>query len=334
MTVCEMSNNYNFFSIIIPVVNGEKYIGSCLEMLSSLEYPAEKKELILVDNGSRDRTVDIAKRYSIVIHIKPKLTISALRNFGAQQARGNILVFIDVDCIAPRDWLSYANSIFNEKVYAAAIGAEYSLPDKPSFIEKVWDVQIQSRRRCGEVDWLPSGNMFVHREAFEQINGFNVNLSTCEDYDFCQRLKKAGYALIADASVSVVHKGNPKTLLSFFRKQLWHGTGAVQNFTQRLPRVKLNNALLFGVYTVVCVVSVAFGVVMGLAGGNRKLFALGIILIFIPPVLLALRCAFITKICRYFLPLSFLYLVYGIARAVCMLDVRNYVLNRGKNYAA
>ena len=326
-------NAYNFFSIIIPALNAENYIGSCLEALSCIDYPAEKKEIILVDNGSTDKTVSIATRYGVVIHLKPKLTISALRNFGAQQARGDILAFIDVDCIAPRDWLSQANSIFNEKPNAAAIGAEYSLPATTSFIEKVWDAQIQSRRRCGEVDWLPSGNMFVRRETLEQINGFNVNLNTCEDYDFCQRLKKAGYTLIADASVSVVHKGNPKTLLSFFRKQLWHGTGTVQNFTQRLPRVKLNNALLFGAYTVICVVSVVFGVVVGLAGGNWKLFVSGLIFMLIPPILLALRCAFITKICRYFLPLSFLYLVYGIARAVCLLDVRNYILRR-KKYAA
>jgi len=91
-------------SVIIPVLNEETVIGRCLESLSESRLPKDQFEVIVVDNGSRDRTIEVVKtfqdRLSLKILTLEKAHISALRNRGAAQAGGAILAFLDADCLA------------------------------------------------------------------------------------------------------------------------------------------------------------------------------------------------------------------------------------------
>ena len=100
-------------SIIIPALNEEKMIGRCLESLTRLAYARDRFEVLVVDNGSRDRTVAIAESFKERLNLKvlqqAGVRISALRNLGARAASGDILAFLDADCLAPTDWL---DSIF------------------------------------------------------------------------------------------------------------------------------------------------------------------------------------------------------------------------------
>lgn len=316
-----------YISIIIPVLNAEKFMQQCLIALEGLDYLKDSYEIIVVDNGSTDATFSIVCERGLKVLSLPKATVASLRNLGAKHAKGEILAFIDVDCLAPMDWLSNAVEFFQNDMGIGAVGAEYLLPDNPSWVEVAWDLQIATRRTNGEVEWVPSGDLFVRKEVFEQICGFDANLATSEDYDFCKRMRKVGYKLIADASVAVVHVGNPKTLGQFIRKQLWHGKGVVQNFMQS-PTVNCNNALYFGIYTALCTLFAILGAGVGVMVRNWSLFLFGIIILFMPPVMLAVRSIVRTKKSQYLLSLSFLYFVYGMARAMCVLDFRNYVLNR------
>lgn len=84
-------NSQPFVSVIIPALNADKTIKACLKALFSLSYPKDKIEIILVDNGSSDRTLDIAKSFPVKVYIKPDISISALRNYGASVARGAII---------------------------------------------------------------------------------------------------------------------------------------------------------------------------------------------------------------------------------------------------
>jgi GT2 family glycosyltransferase len=63
-----------------------------------------------------------------------------------------------------------------------------------------------------QVDWLGSGSLAVWRDVFERVGGFDSRLETCEDVDFCQRLRRSGYGLWSDDRLRSVHLGDPRTI--------------------------------------------------------------------------------------------------------------------------
>src|SRR5437868_13548732 len=91
-------------SVVIPVRNEEKVIRRCLDALAENEFPSRRFEVIIVDNGSCDRTLQIVRtfgeRLELKILVMEKGHISALRNRGAAEARGRVLAFLDADCLA------------------------------------------------------------------------------------------------------------------------------------------------------------------------------------------------------------------------------------------
>src|SRR5579884_1618468 len=90
-------------SIIIPALNEARMIGKCLESVAQLDFPHGHFEVILVDNGSTDDTVKIAESFTDRIHLKVLqkrgVRISGLRNLGAREAQGEIVAFLDADCL-------------------------------------------------------------------------------------------------------------------------------------------------------------------------------------------------------------------------------------------
>jgi hypothetical protein len=81
------------------------------------------------------------------------------------------------------------------------------------------------RRPSGHqpVNWLPSGNLVLRRVAFQSIEGFDESLVTCEDVDFCHRLRAKGWQLLEADELRSVHHGDPATLGALFRGELWRG---------------------------------------------------------------------------------------------------------------
>ena len=86
-------------SIITPMYNSEKYIGRMIRAIKDLDYPQDKIEIIIIDNGSDDDSVKIAKEMGALCSIMKGASISQMRNTGASMATGEILGFVDSDCI-------------------------------------------------------------------------------------------------------------------------------------------------------------------------------------------------------------------------------------------
>jgi len=209
------------FSIIIPAKNEQEHLPCCLSSLIQLDYPREKYEIILIDNGSTDKTVEIAKDYSINIFIRPDLSIAGLRNFGASHAKGRILAFIDADCTVTVGWLQAA-SRWIDKLDVCCFGSPPEVPINATWVPKAWAMIRYKRHVVENVPWLESMNMFVRKEFFDKIHGFEENLTTCEDYDLSLRLQKQGH-IIADQRIRAIHLGEASTLSHFFRKEQWRG---------------------------------------------------------------------------------------------------------------
>jgi glycosyltransferase involved in cell wall biosynthesis len=94
-------------SLVVPCYSSDAYISRCLEALCNQDHPRERYEIILVDNGSEDRSLEIARRYSGVRCLsEPKRGAYAARNRGVAAAQGAVIAFTDSDCAPARDWVS------------------------------------------------------------------------------------------------------------------------------------------------------------------------------------------------------------------------------------
>ena len=213
------------FSIIIPAKNEAANIGACLDSIAWLDYDKALFEVLVIDNGSTDDTVALAKARGATVYQQPNLTISALRNFGAAQSLGRVLAFIDADCTVAGSWLSEA-ARYLDTTDIACFGSPPVVPEKATWVQQAWFNVRRKTPGVGETAWLESMNMFIPTNIFKDIGGFNESLVTCEDYDLSLRLGAVG-RLISDEGIQAVHHGEAATVRHFIRKEFWRG---VSNF--------------------------------------------------------------------------------------------------------
>jgi glycosyltransferase involved in cell wall biosynthesis len=314
-------------SIIIPALNEEKMIGRCLESLAQLEFPRDRFEVILVDNGSSDRTVAIAGSFEDRLHLtilsKTGVRISALRNLGAQEARGSILAFLDADCLAPEDWLDRILELTPTQA-AGIVGAHYLLPENSSWVGRTWH-RYQEAGKAGEVSHVPAGDLIMRREDFLRLGGFDETIQTNEDYELCERVRAAGMNVRAFPEIGVVHLGTAHSLRVFFRKQAWHGMHVVKVFLRNVSGSHNLKAVLFAAYTLLCVFAIFGSLAWSAFGGPWRAPLLAIIALLLPPVALSIRRVASSKRWPDFFPLAALYLTYGVARAKALVTVWKFI---------
>ena len=315
-------------SIIIPALNEEKMIGRCLESLTRLAFARDRFEVLVVDNGSRDKTLAIAESFKDRLNLKvlqqAGVRISALRNLGARAAAGDILAFLDADCLAPADWL--------DRIFALAaadgagvLGAHYLLPEDSSWVGRTWH-RYQEAPKTGEVSHVPAGDLIMRREDFLRVGGFDETIQTNEDYELCDRARKAGMDVRAFPQIGVIHLGTAQSLRVFFRKQAWHGTHVIKVFLRDVFRSHNRKAVFFAAYTLLSILAVATGVVWALARhGSWWLPAAAFAALCLPPTALAIKNVLSSRRYSDFFPLFALYLTYGIARAKALLSIRNFI---------
>lgn len=215
-------------SAIIPVLNSVRTLEACYRSVrTALDHcPTHRGQIVFIDNGSDDGSWDllsIFRREGAVVLHAPGLTIAALRNLGAASSTGEILSFVDADCLLSPECYASALEVLRQ-TGADATGCYYSLPEDATHLERVWDA-LHRPAKDGPVPFINSGNLVVRRPAFEAIGGFRTELVTGEDADLGHRLRRAGFHLYQARQVSAVHLGNPRTLDAFFRKQYWQARG-------------------------------------------------------------------------------------------------------------
>ncbi|HEY2363883.1 MAG TPA: glycosyltransferase [Candidatus Angelobacter sp.] len=314
-------------SIIIPALNEEKMIGRCLESLTRLAFARDRFEVLIVDNGSRDKTLAVVESFKDRLNLKvlqqAGVRISALRNLGAQAATGDILAFLDADCLAPTDWL--------DRIFALApadgagvLGAHYLLPEDSSWVGRTWH-RYQEAPKSGEVSHVPAGDLVMRREDFLKLGGFDETIQTNEDYELCERARKAGMHVRAFPQIGVIHLGTAQSLRVFFRKQAWHGTHVIKVFLRDPLKSHNRKAVLFAAHTLLSLLAVAAGLVWTIGWQGPWLLPMAAVAaLCLPPLALAVKHVLSSRKYSDFFPLFALYLTYGIARAKALLSIRNF----------
>jgi len=208
-------------SVIIPSYNSASTIKDCLDGIFSNKF--KNFEVIVVSDKSTDDSTDIAKKYNCrIIELEENKGPAFARNTGANSASGDILLFLDSDCIIKNDALMNIDEIFkNEK--ANVIQGVYS--HKPNY--KSINTQYQQSFYCyytwqenlDYTDSLTSMYFALKKETFIECGGFNINIkyATAEDEEFGYALINKGYKISISRKLSVEHKVN-YTLLKFIKR--------------------------------------------------------------------------------------------------------------------
>ena len=233
-------------SIIIPAYNEEKNLPACLDSISKLNFSKEDLEVILVDNGSIDRTLEIAESFGAITLSDDSMNVSGLRNYGVKHSSGDILAFVDADCVVSQDWLKNSLPYFNLN-NVAAWGAPPTLPENATWVQQTWYIVRQKEKQVQEVSWLETMNLFVRKNQFVAVGGFNETLVTCEDVDLCYRIRKYG-KIISDSRLVVIHHGEASTLSAFFKKELWRGRSNLKGLRSHGLSLKEIPSLLIPFY--------------------------------------------------------------------------------------
>lgn len=215
-------------SVVIPAHNEEEYIRDCLESITRQTYPSHLLEIIVVDNNSNDRTRKIASEFGVTVLEKSDGLVGSVRNFGVEHSTGEILVFLDADCVVPYNWVETGVS-FLRSSQKHIFGGFCLVGDSPTYIEKFWLLASSSPQK----DLLGSC-IFIYREDFEKAGLFDETISSGEDSKLSSTLREMGYNVHLMEQLSVTHLGNPKNFRDFIKRQSWHSENYFQNMSNSI----------------------------------------------------------------------------------------------------
>lgn len=194
-------------SIIIPALNEEKNLARVLPAVTAQFGPND--EVIVVDNGSEDRTASVAASFKAKVVVEPKKGRGCARNAGVRQALGEFIVFLDADCVPQSDWLQQLLIHFEDSSIGAVAGEIVNI-DGGGAIDKY----LNQKGHLSQADnfkhpFLPFGataNLAFRKTAIDATGDFDEKLVDGEDADLCWRLQlNTHYRLVLEASSKVSH---------------------------------------------------------------------------------------------------------------------------------
>lgn len=199
-------------ALVMPVLNAQDTIQRCLESVMNQERQAD--EIILVDNGSTDKTIALIESFraqnkhcSIILLHEKKRGAGAARNKGIQAASAQVIAFTDSDCILPSAWLKNIEDLYNKHNVDAIGGLTYlynpaKIFQKLEAMDLVIPFNLQGSRINDKNEILfgklmGTFNCSCKTEALAKVKGFDESFSVSgEDIDLTFRLFEAGFSIL------------------------------------------------------------------------------------------------------------------------------------------
>jgi mycofactocin system glycosyltransferase len=222
---------FPFVSVIIPVRDQPDELLDCLKALENVRYPKDKLEIIVVDDGSKEKLEKVVPDPNIkIIRNETSRGAAACRNIGAEAAKGEILAFLDADCIVGEGWLEEL-APFLKYAGAGAVGGYIDGHGDKTWLERYEKVFsplnmgsrliIEGKGESGF--YVPTASLLVGREALRSAGGFKEGMEVGEDVDCCWRLREQGDTLVYAPSGRVAHKHRNK-LGKMLKRRFEYGT--------------------------------------------------------------------------------------------------------------
>jgi GT2 family glycosyltransferase len=240
-----MRHKQPYFSIIIPTYARPRQLATCLRSLARLDYPRNRFEVIVVDDGSETPPEAVVASFcghlDVTLLTQAHAGPAAARNTGAARAKGEFLAFTDDDCAPAPDWLQSLAARF-ARASDCAIGGRTlnALPDNlySTASQLIVDVVYAHYNvNPDQASFLATNNLAIPADRFQAIGGFDAAFFpfASEDRDFCNRWLHHGYRMIY-APEALVYHAHALTFRTFLRQHFSYGCGAFRFHKARARR--------------------------------------------------------------------------------------------------
>jgi GT2 family glycosyltransferase len=209
--------------VIVPAYDDVEPLVHCLRALTEQDYPAERYEVVVVDNGSRqDLRALVAGFPGFRYEHEPRVGSYAARNRGIEASKGAILAFTDADCRPEPGWLGAGVAALSAVPELGAVGGPIEMfapaGRTTAFVlhDLVWG--MPQRIYIERFGITATGNLFVRRESFERAGAFDPRFLSCGDAEWCFRLAARGLRLGYAPAARVRHPARAQ-LAAFLRRR-------------------------------------------------------------------------------------------------------------------
>jgi GT2 family glycosyltransferase len=232
---------YPRVSVVVCAYDAERTLDRCLASLAALDYP--DYEVILVNDGSRDRTLAIAEQYEFCrIISQTNQGLSAARNVGAAAATGEIVAYTDSDCVADPDWLLYLVAKLEASRLVACGGPNFSPPEQnlvPAAVAVSPGGPTHVLLSDEVAEHIAGCNMAFRRDVLLDLGGFDpVYRAAGDDVDICWRLQDSGYT-IGFCPAAVVWHFRRNTVRAYLDQQRGYGKAEALVYSKHPLRFNL-----------------------------------------------------------------------------------------------
>lgn len=232
-----MSDERPFITIVIPTYSRPLALAACLDSLTRLNYPRDRFEAIVVDDGSETSPEAVVAsfrgQHDVRLLTQPHAGPAAARNTGAAAARGQYLAFTDDDCAPDPNWLDALaaqltktpDHLIGGRIVNALPGNACSTASQllVSYLYTYYNADPRRAR------FFTSNNLGVSTEGFHAMGGFDTTYTrtAAEDRDLCERWLYQGHRL-SYAPEAIVYHSHALTLGSFWQQHFNYGKGALR----------------------------------------------------------------------------------------------------------
>jgi cellulose synthase/poly-beta-1,6-N-acetylglucosamine synthase-like glycosyltransferase len=219
------------FSIVVPVKNEAKVVGRLFAALSNLSYPADKVEIVVVEDGSTDDTLEACRRLASA-HENVKVLQrtfsngkSSALNYGLQHSEGDIVAVFDADSVPASDALLKVVKYFDDPTVAAVQGRTMTINSEEnmltqfiSYEEAVWcEAYLRGKDSLGLFVHLKGSCQFIRRDVLERLEGFNESMLS-DDMEFSAKLAYNEYKIRYGGDVCAWQE-SPASVKTLFKQR-------------------------------------------------------------------------------------------------------------------
>lgn len=216
------------FTVVVPVKNGAETIQNCLHSLSNQTIDSEAFEVIVVDDGSSDSGPFIAKDYGVKVIHQTSAGPAVARNSGVHSAKSEYILFTDVDCIVPPNWITGLMTPILSESADGSVGRY--ITNQKNWVARLIQLQLEERysrmAQFDQIDFVNTGTAAFRRSVLER-SPFDVRFKWpgLEDLELSFRLSSQGYRIVYLPDIKVEHK-HPESLVKYLKRRFFYAANS------------------------------------------------------------------------------------------------------------